>query len=99
MHATQAPPGHATLRQALADASERLRTFPLSSRDALLTREVACTALAALSVALLSDQDPSTSGLVAPLVRDDVEHVTRLFADLDAEGTSKVARCREWYAR
>jgi hypothetical protein len=80
MRATQAPPGYTNLRRDLADASERLRTFSLGSDTAELCREIACTALAALQTVLLADADPSTGGLVAPLVRDDIARVTELLA-------------------
>ncbi len=78
MRATQAPPGHTVLRRELAEASEHLRTLRLAGPGAELTREVACTALAALQVALLADADPATAGLVSPLVRDDVERIAHL---------------------
>ena len=78
MRATQAPPGYTTLRRDLADAAERLRTLNLAGAEAHTVREVACTALAALQAALLTDADPTTSGLVAPLIRDDVERITAM---------------------
>lgn len=89
MRATQAPPDHRTLRRALADASEHLRTLPLADDTALRVREVACTALAALSAGLLGDCDPDRAQLLAPLVADDIARIQRLLEDHAAIGAAR----------
>lgn len=101
MRVAQAPPDHKELRSRVADASEKLRALPLPD-EALAVREVACVALAALSVVLLSDCDPTPGRTVAPLLEAEVAHIVQLVADASSPaspGEGGGSRRRGWRSR
>lgn len=101
MRVAQAPPDHQELRSRLADASEKLRALPLPE-EARAVREVACVALAALSVVLLSDCDPTPGRTVAPLLEAEVARIVQLVAESlnpAFSGESGGSRRRGWRSR
>ena len=74
------------LRHTVATAIERLRALELAPGDAATAREVACTALGALSTTLFVGGDTTGPQVPPSLVEDDIRQIAELL-DLEPART------------